>query len=212
MLPHSDNSDHFIAVRLNGSTWQYNNNLTWVNFTAVATDILVAELDFDADTVTSLRGIRTTIGGMEAGYTSGDLVFVANSWNGSFNRGEFEVSGTRFTIGSTTRLVGNLGNGVGVYDLATGTGYLMYSDQSVHTRFGSSPPHSDNSDHFIAVRFNGSTWQYNNNKNNNNSWVNFTAVATDVLGAEVNFEADTVTSLRGVSSTIGGMSAGLHQR
>ena len=37
--------------------------------------------------------------GIDAGYTSGDLVFNADRWNGAANNGEFEVLGTSFTVG-----------------------------------------------------------------------------------------------------------------
>ena len=45
---------HLVVVRLNGSQWQYCNNATWINFTPVASDRLLAELDFDNDTVKML--------------------------------------------------------------------------------------------------------------------------------------------------------------
>ncbi len=56
------NSPHFTCVRYN-SGWQYDNNTSWVNFTPVATDTLIAEVDFTSNTVTYLNGIpRQTIG------------------------------------------------------------------------------------------------------------------------------------------------------
>ena len=45
---------YLVVVRLNGSQWQYCNNATWINFTPVASDRLLAELDFDNDTVKML--------------------------------------------------------------------------------------------------------------------------------------------------------------
>jgi hypothetical protein len=68
-----------------------------VNFVPRATDLLLAALDFSADTVTSLMGTNSNINGIKSGYASGNIVITPNMWNGSFNAGEFGLTGTSFT-------------------------------------------------------------------------------------------------------------------
>ncbi|WP_459554670.1 cadherin repeat domain-containing protein [Lacunimicrobium album] len=197
----SNNADNFINVRLNGTQWQYDNNSTWVNFTPTSTDVLVAELDFTADTVTMLEGNIGVVNGIVQGYLDGDLNIIANNWNGTTNAGEYRVTGTFITFAPRTSLTG-LRNGVGGTDNATGTGYMMYSQQNVRTRF--SGLDSNNADNFVNVRLNGSQWQYDNNS----TWVNFTPTSTDVLVAELDFTADTVTMLEGNLGLVNGIVQG----
>ncbi|QDU58543.1 putative deoxyribonuclease RhsB [Aeoliella mucimassa] len=108
-------------------------------------------------------------------------------------------------VGSSTQnhTVSPINSGVAVDDAATGTGYLMYSDESVHTRFGDN--NINNADHFVAVRFDSTAgWQYNNNT----SWVSFTPVVTDRIVASVDFDSNTATSLEGTSGTEHGILSG----
>lgn len=201
---YTGNASHLIAVRFNGGQWQYNNNTSWVNFTTEATDRLLAEVDFSADSVNSLQGTSSTIEGIEAGYSNGDIVITANFWNGGPNPGEFGVTGTFFEVGGVgveTTAIGAINRGVAVADNATGTGYIMYSAENVFSRFD---PYNGNATNLIAVRLNGSQWQYNDNTN----WVNFTPESTDRLLAETDFSADTVTSLQGTLSTVDVINSG----
>ena len=94
--------------------------------------------------------------------------------------------------------------GIAARDNATGTGYLMYSEESVHTRFSSNRPHGSNADHVIAVINNNGQWQYDNNS----SYYNFSPVDSDLLLAEVNFSTDEVVSLEGSSGSINSMAFG----
>ena len=154
--PHPSNATNLIAVRLEGTQWQYDNNDAWVNFTTVSGDRLLASIDFTADTITSLEGTSGVVEGIDSGYDSGDLVFTANQWNGGFNDGEFGITGTFFEVGpvepSTSVDIGALGFGVAAQDDYSGTGYLLYTSESVFTRFASSPPHPSNATNLIAVR------------------------------------------------------------
>ncbi|MDA3874124.1 MAG: hypothetical protein PF795_09195 [Kiritimatiellae bacterium] len=95
--PQQYNSDHMIAVKWTGSEWVYDTNEGYVSFTPQASDVLIAEVDFSNDTISSLEGVSGTYQGIELGYASGDLSFAANVWNGGSNAGEFTVSGTAFT-------------------------------------------------------------------------------------------------------------------
>ena len=83
--------------------------------------------------------------------------------------------------------IGNVGAGIVVADDATGPGYILYSEEDVQARF--SLP-GNNADHFVAVRLDGTQWQYNDN----NEWLDFEAVATDRLMTEVDFSGDSVTN------------------
>ena len=94
--PYSTNSDHVIAVKVIGGQWFYDNNSAYVGFTPLASDLLLADVDFGLDTVTDLKGTSSVVNGIESGYSDGDLVFTANLWGGQSNPGEFGINGTSF--------------------------------------------------------------------------------------------------------------------
>lgn len=93
--PHNANSDHLIAVQYDGQ-WKFHNNVGLNPFSPRATDILLAEVDYDNDTTTSLRGAWGSENGIQRGFAFGDLTFLADQWNGNPNDGEFLVLGTHF--------------------------------------------------------------------------------------------------------------------
>jgi hypothetical protein len=95
-VPISQNSQHFVCVVLIGGQWHYDNNSVYTPFTPLASDVLVAQVDFDADSVTGLAGQQGVLNGIRLGYESGDLGFAANQYNGVFDSGEFTISGTFF--------------------------------------------------------------------------------------------------------------------
>ena len=210
---YSDNADHFVAVRYHQNQWQYTQRETgtgWTDFTPVGSDRLVAQIDFDKDTVVSLKGVSALFNGIHAGYVDGDLEFAANQWGGSGNDGEFEVTGTYFeghpTIGQTSSstLLGRLGDGVAAQDDFTGTGYLLYSKDNVHDRFGL--VYSGNADHLMVVRLNAGQWQFTNLEGY--GWLDFTPVDSDRLLADINFENDTIKGMLELQTAIGGVDAG----
>jgi hypothetical protein len=201
--PYFSNSKHFIAVKFENSKWFYDNNAALHPFTPVASDLLLASVDFSADTTTSLEGTASMLDGIEAGYESGDLKIFANRFNGRFNRGEFEVKGTQFVRNSITK-IGSVGAGVAAMDRANGVGFIMYSQENIFNRFAPKRPHRLNSEHLIAVKYQNGQWFFDNNR----ALYSFTPVPSDLLLAEVNFSADTITGLQGRSSFIDGIEAG----
>ena len=98
--PHNSNSDHLIAVQYDGQ-WKYHDNQALIPFSSRPTDILIAEVDYDNDTITSLRGEWGSENGIERGFAYGDLTFLADQWNGVPNDGEFLVLGTHFVSNGT---------------------------------------------------------------------------------------------------------------
>ncbi|XAL99095.1 hypothetical protein OT109_16120 [Phycisphaeraceae bacterium D3-23] len=100
----SGHADHLIAVKFDGTDWLYMDYVTgigdvWAVFTPEAGDLLVAEITMQPgdDAIASLAGQSFEVEGIEAGYASGDLTFIANQWQGSYNRDEFGIEGTYFT-------------------------------------------------------------------------------------------------------------------
>lgn len=138
----SGNSEKLIGVRF-GRRWEYSDNLTggWHAFTPRATDRLLAAVDFSADTITSLEGSTGQIGGINQGFTSSGLIFVADSWNGSPNDGEFQITGAAgnanalevdFVQSSSTRtLEHKLDNGIWRVTLNMGDAAMSREDMSV---------------------------------------------------------------------------------
>jgi|GEM_PF-3199689 len=101
--------------------------------------------------------------------------------------------------------IGSFGNGVVGQDGATGAGYIMYSEESVHTRFGN--VHSQSADNFVSVKHIDGKWYYDTNSR----YVEFTPDTSDRLVAEVDFGADTVSLLSGINDPtyqIEGINAG----
>lgn len=94
--PHSYGSDHLIAVIYENGQWKYDYNLGFQPFTPASTDVLIAAVDYSLDAIEPLKGFKTEINGMKAGYLNGDLTFAADWWNGALNDGEFTVEGSFF--------------------------------------------------------------------------------------------------------------------
>jgi len=94
--PHSSNSDHLIAVRYHNGGWQYNNNNNFYSFTPAEGDVLLATVNYSSDQIASLEGVDNVVNGIEEGFASGDLTFLADWWNGGPNNGEFTIEGTYF--------------------------------------------------------------------------------------------------------------------
>ena len=85
-------------------------------------------------------------------------------------------------------VLGDLGWGVAAHDEATGSGWLLWSAEDVHTRF-SPIPHGPAADHLIAVVWDGGQWLVDNNS----VLTPFIPASDDCLVAEVDFTNDTVT-------------------
>ena len=186
-------SQNITTVRFNSGSWEYHNNVGWYSFVPVEGDRLLAHIDFDFDVITNLEGRNGLIEGIEQGYISSDIEFIANQWNGRYNGGEFGYTGSVFRVsGSATTDLGDLGHGIAVHDDATGQGYIMYSQEDVMVRFAADQPNADNARHLIAVRLIGnSSWEYSNDSN----WVAFTPAPSDRLIGEAFFAFDFVRSL-----------------
>lgn len=154
------------------------------------------KLDGDAKDSTPYNNHANKEHGITRAYISGNLTFIAQQWNGSSNNGEFDIectggdSNCSFTDINGLHSTPNINSGVACGDGNTGTGYIMFSEESVHTRFSDNPPHSSNADNYICARHNNE-WQYDTN----NSWVSFTPASTDTLVAAVDFSNDTVEAL-----------------
>ena len=85
-------------VRYN-SSWVYDGGSDdEVPFTPADSDVLVADVDFDADTVAALSGTDQYYQHMTKGYSSGDLTFYANKYGSSStdSTGDFHITGSYF--------------------------------------------------------------------------------------------------------------------
>lgn len=202
----ADAASNVIGVRREADQWQFNDNsATWRAFTPEPSDRLLAEINMTTDTVTSFRGVDDEIAGIARGYDSGNLYFLADVWGGRANDGEFLVGGNSFSVTATADHNNNIGQtrrGIGVDDSATGEGYLLFSEQSVQSRFGIQ---ADAASNIIAVRQQADQWQYSDNSL---TWRNFTPAAGDRLLAEINMTTDSVLSLEGQTGSINGIASG----
>jgi len=95
--PNNDNSDHLIAIKRINNVWHYDNNGSYFVFTPASTDLILATVDFSANTIFGLTDSASVVHGIEAGYDQGDLTFFAQRWGGGNNNGEFTIEGTFFT-------------------------------------------------------------------------------------------------------------------
>ena len=108
---YGDNANNLIAVVFQNNQWYYDDNSNLRTFTPRSTDLLLAELNFSADTATLLQGQNRLINGIRAGYESGDLTVTPNVWNGSTGgiaSGEFGVTGTYVTVSDDGTFEGQL--------------------------------------------------------------------------------------------------------
>jgi hypothetical protein len=72
--------------------WKYDKGTsTYYPFTPRPTDVLMASINFGTDTITSLQGTNTSEYGIDKGYASGDLSYLADKWNGQTDDGEFSI-------------------------------------------------------------------------------------------------------------------------
>ena len=115
-----------------------------------------------------------------------------------------DESQLRTAAADITISLGNLNGGVAATDSRGGTGYIMYSQENVFTRFSANPPNRDNANHLIAVVYDGGTWKYDDNT----TLRTFSPLISDRLVAEVNFSNDTATLLTGQATSVNGINAG----
>jgi RHS repeat-associated protein len=132
--------------------------------------------------------VRETVGGTQVDYV------------GNF----YEYSETTSSV--PEQLAGALRYGINCYDSATGTGYLMYSEESVHERFSAYPPDANNADHFICVKYVSGQWKYDTGSSP--YYYTFTPRTSDVLVAAINYTSDTITSLQGTNTSEYGIDKG----
>ena len=96
--PAANNSDHLIAVTHSNDQWFYDNGSSSVHaFTPNGADVLIASVDFSSDTITAMSGYETDVHGIQAGFATSDLTFLADRFNGNYDNGEFTVNGTTFS-------------------------------------------------------------------------------------------------------------------
>ncbi|MEM8485055.1 MAG: flagellin [Bacteroidota bacterium] len=102
-----------------------------------------------------------------------------------------------------TLSLGTLNDGIASWDALSGTGYIMYTETDIFTRFGANPGFNT-AENLVAVVNQGGQWYWS-------SWGGLTAFTpenSDQLLAEVDFDSDTVVNLEGTETTIEGISAG----
>lgn len=101
--------------------------------------------------------------------------------------------------------IGNLNLGVAAYDQRSGVGYVMYSEESVHSRFADTPPSQWNANHLIAVIYLDGEWKIDRNVF---TLEPFVPRSSDVLLVEIDFGANSVSYLEGIKTSIEGIHAG----
>jgi len=99
--------------------------------------------------------------------------------------------------------LGDVGYGIAAIDPAVGEGWILWSEQSVFSRFNPVPI-GGNAEHLVAVKNVGGQWFYDNN----GGLFEFEPDNSDCLVASVNFATDTVTLLEGVKAVVEGIDSG----
>ncbi len=141
-----------------------------------------------ADSSTNNNHIATSLNGMSYGIQSSNLTFKLNRYGGVDNAGEIDIECTYgdancyFIDRNGIRIITpTINSGIAVTDAEAGSGYIMYSPSL--SAQGITGLEANNSNHFVAVKYSGSSWQYNNNA----TWVNFTPTTNNIIVAEVTF-------------------------
>lgn len=118
--------------------------------------------------------------GITLGVSNTDLVLERNVWNGSPNIGEIAINGSSLIgFDGANMTINPLNSGVALSETLTDPveGFIMWSQESVHTRFSGTSLNPGNADHFIGVIYDNG-WKYDDNSNN---FVSFTPEPSDVL-------------------------------
>lgn len=114
-----------------------------------------------------------------------DLEFRGNELGGVYNFGEIFVEGSYFRDHQNNLVnVSNHSDGVVVSEAANYDAYIMYSQENVFTRFSANPPHVQNAQHFVAVKYEGGVYYYNDNTN----WQVFTPAVSDRVVAKYSMD------------------------
>ena len=69
-------TQNLVCARFTGLQWQYLEGSTWTQFTPVPTDVLLARIEFDNNTITSLKDEDEEFFTVKMGYVDGDLEFA----------------------------------------------------------------------------------------------------------------------------------------
>ncbi len=198
-------NSNVVAVRYSGLSWQFNNNSDWVDFTARKTDRLIATVDFDSGTVSSMSGQFGITQGIPRGYLFGNLSFEANKFGNRVSAGDVWVDGDMFVSATRRalekRVIENLGDGVRLEGGKSGVGFLLHSIETLQSRLGMSDEVNSN---VVAVRFVEGRWQHCGN----GGWQSFKRTATDRLVAAVDFSNSRITSLCGSTGVVNDIQAG----
>jgi len=97
---HRSTAEHFACV-VYDEGWKYDTMNERVPFEPQDDDLLMATFDLGGDVATSLVADTFKAGihhGIAIGYSTGDLTFTYNQYNGISNAGEFDVNGTGFDV------------------------------------------------------------------------------------------------------------------
>ena len=69
-------AENFVCARFTGVEWQYLEGATWTQFIPYPTDVLLARIEFDNNTITSLKGSDEEFYTVKLGFVDGDLDFT----------------------------------------------------------------------------------------------------------------------------------------
>jgi len=106
-----------------------------------------------------------------------------------------------FTILAPAMPLGPLGYGITAKESASGSGYILFSPDSLTSRMTLWP---NQASHFVAVYYQNNIWYYYNNE----TPIAFTPLDTDVLVASVDFSLDTAEVLMGRNTYLHGIQVG----
>lgn len=87
-------AQHFFAARMASDQWQYATDSGWVPFQPRNSDLVIAELNLDDDSVKLWKGIRYTVDGIAGGFHDGDITIAGGQLAGKATSGQFEVFGS----------------------------------------------------------------------------------------------------------------------
>lgn len=112
--------------------------------------------------------------GIDQGYVSGNINWRPNRFDGSSNAGEIDIEcpsgdSSCWLYTQDKNITGtdilDINKGIVVQESGSRQYYVMYSNESVHTRFSNA--YGTGSDHFIAVARANGKWYYDDNSNLN---------------------------------------------
>ncbi|MCA9188251.1 MAG: cadherin-like domain-containing protein, partial [Planctomycetales bacterium] len=166
------------------------------------------DLSISSNFVATLLAGTAQVAGVYDDIMADPVTIIASKGNiTDFGAGQF-LWDYDATSDPFVRSLGPLNAGIAVHDSADGSGFVLFSSESVFARFADHPPLgggvNGNAEHLVAVQFRGGQWYYSDDSD----WILFVPVESDRIIARLDFDNDTANLVTAVTGDVNGIRQG----